>query len=101
ATAIFRQFTPKNFHDFGPWRDRVTSPKPDPCGNQSKRQGVISGHNHLLASLLLAVNELEGFQYIPQRMAVARVKSCQSIVEHARIFSTKPFAQERFQLGHI
>src|SRR5260370_6022578 len=101
STAIFRQIPAKDFHDFGPRRDWVTGAKTHPGGNQAKCQRVVPGHDHLLAGLELAVNELESFENISQRMAVAGMKRSQSIIQHTGIFSTKPFAKQLFQLRHV
>src|SRR5262249_50034923 len=97
GSAVLGQFATEDFHDVGPWSDRVSGTETHAGGNNAVSEGLIAGHDHLLALFALALDEFEGFEDLAERMSVTGMEGSQSVVEDAGIFSSKTFSDEGFQ----
>src|SRR5207247_5948015 len=87
--AIFGQFPAQSLHNVRPGRDGIARAETDARGDQPQGQGFIAGHDDLMAGLALALDELEGFEDVSQRMTIAGMKRGQGVVEHARVLAAK------------
>src|SRR5207237_8493815 len=81
CAAVFGQFAAQSFHNVGPGSDGIAGAETDTGGNQTVSQGFVAVRDDLMTALALALDKLEGFKDVAQRVTVAGMESSQSIIE--------------------
>ena len=70
-------------------------------GDEAVAERFVAVHHDLMAVLFLAVDELERFQHVAERIGVAGMKRRERVVQDARVLAGETFADELFQLRHV
>jgi hypothetical protein len=90
GAAVFGEFAAEQFHDFRPRRNWISRAETNSRGKQAIGQGLVAGHDNLLAVPFPGFNKLESIQEVAQGIAVAGLEGAEGGFGDAFVLAHEP-----------